>query len=250
LLADAKKGELKAAADDELNDFEKEAMQHGGKPGKKILLSDDVLNAQSLMFFLAGFSTTTNFIAFALYALAAHPKVQEKLREDVEKIAKGDGDFDYDELAQAPYMEMFISEVLRLYPAADRLERICTQDYKDPETGLFVPKDTLVAIPVKSMHTDKKYYENPNKFDPEGHFSPEKKSGRSPYVYLPFGSGPRNCIGMRFALIEGKAAVAHIVHSFLVEPTEKTPLPMRADAGSLQLLPPKGLELKLTPRNK
>jgi cytochrome P450 len=249
LLADAKKGELKAVAEDELNDFEKDAMGHI-KTGKRILLSDEVLNAQSLLFLLAGLSTTTNFIVFCLYALAAYPDVQKRLREEVDKIAKPDGDFDYDELNQLAFMEMFVCEVLRLNPGVTRLERECIKDYKEPETGLFIPKGTLVAIPVMPLHTDPKYYEEPDKFDPELHFSTDKKAGRSPYVYLPFGSGPRNCIGNRFALMEGKGAVAHIVHNFLIEPSDKTPMPMKGVVATMQVLPPTDLELKLTPMGK
>jgi len=247
MLAEAKKGELKAVEEDEMSEFEKEAHDHL-KSGKKVLLTNDVMNAQSLLFFLAGFATTTNFITFMLYALAAHQDVQERLRKELGKIAKNDGDFDYDELGQLEYLEMFVCEVLRKFPAANRLERICAKDYKDPETGLTIPKGTLVAIPVTSIHMEPKYYPNPDKFDPEGHFGSEVKKDRSPYAYLPFGSGPRNCIGMRFALIEGKAAVAHIVHHFKVEPTDKTPLPMKGLPGGLQTLPPTDLELKLTPR--
>lgn len=67
------------------------------------------------------------------------------------------------------------------------------RDYKDPETGLFVPKGAFVAVPVNSIHHDKRYYDNPDAFDPE-HFSAAKKKGRSPYAFLPFGLGVRNCM--------------------------------------------------------
>jgi len=92
---------------------------------------------------------------------------------------------------------------------------------------------------------DERFYEKPNEFYPE-HFSPEKKAERNPYAYLPFGQGPRNCIGMRLALVESKAAIAHAVHNFRIEPTANTKIPVEGRVGSLQMLPPDDLELKFT----
>ncbi|ODM93831.1 Cytochrome P450 9e2 [Orchesella cincta] len=250
LLVEAKKGELKAEGNDELNSFEKDAQIQGSESGeKKQWLTDQIMNSQSLVFFIAGFSTTSNAIIFAAYALAIHQDVQDRLRKEVSKIAKPDGSFDYDDLSTLVYMEMVLCEVLRKFPAAARLERKCVKDYKDSESGLFVPQGTTVGIPAYSIHCDPKYYENPDKFDPE-HFSPEKKAERSPYAYMPFGIGPRNCIGMRFALVETKAALAHLVNSFRIEPTKKTPIPAQGKWVGFGLLPPKGLELKLTPLTK
>lgn len=82
-----------------------------------------------------------------------------------------------------------------MFPATLRLERTCVAEYKDPESGLHVPKGTIVGIPVRSIHYDRKYYETPDKFNPE-HFRPEKKAARSSYAFMAFGAGPRNCIGI------------------------------------------------------
>lgn len=87
-----------------------------------------------------------------------------------------------------------IAEVLRKFPATSRLERVCAKEYRSPDIGLVIPKGALVAIPLNSIHHSKEFYENPDKFDPE-HFSPEKKATRNPYAFMPFGMGPRNCIG-------------------------------------------------------
>ncbi|ODM88521.1 putative cytochrome P450 6a20 [Orchesella cincta] len=147
-----------------------------------------------------------------------HQDVQDKLRNEVSKIVKEDGSLDYDELNTS-----------------------CIWIWS------FV--DSIVIIPVNAIHNDPQYYDNPDKFDPE-HFSPDKKAQRNTYAYLPFGSGPRNCIGMRFALTETKASVAHLVNSFRIEPTKKTPIPMTGYYAGFALHPPKGLELKLTPLKK
>lgn len=80
-----------------------------------------------------------------------------------------------------------------MYPPGTRIERRCTKDYKLPGTDLTIEKDTLVFMTVNAMHRDPQYYPDPDKFDPEGRFSPEEKAKRNPYTYLPFGQGPRNC---------------------------------------------------------
>lgn len=107
LLMEAKKGKLKAVGCDELSSFERDA-QIAGTERKQECLTDEVLNAQSVIFFIAGFSTTSNFITFVLYALAVHQDVQKKLREEVNNAAKEDGSFDYDDLAQLAYMDMVL----------------------------------------------------------------------------------------------------------------------------------------------
>lgn len=68
------------------------------------------------------------------------------------------------------------------------------KEYRNPEIGLVVPKGTVIGIPATAIHHDKEYFENPEKFDPE-HFSPEKKAARNPHAFMPWGFGPRSCIG-------------------------------------------------------
>lgn len=106
LLVEAQRGELKAVGSDELSAFEKEAQISGTE--KKQYLTEEVMNAQSVVFFFAGFSTTSNLITFALYALALHPEVQDRLRQEVAKIVKEDGSFDYDDVGQLVYMDMVV----------------------------------------------------------------------------------------------------------------------------------------------
>lgn len=141
-----------------------------------------------------------------------------------------------------------ISEIMRRYPPAHRLERKCIKDYKVPGSDFTIPKDLIVAVSVQGIHMDPDIYPNPDKFDPE-RFSPENKAKRHSCAYLPFGMGPRNCIGMRFALIESKVALAYIAYNFFVEPTENTPIPVKLDQTAGLNRPVHGLEVKLTPRD-
>jgi cytochrome P450 family 6 len=86
------------------------------------------------------------------------------------------------------------SETLRKYPPLQILMRICTKPYRIPGTDVDLEKDIRVFIPVMGLHYDPKYYPEPERFDPE-RFSDKQKKSRPPYSYLPFGEGPRICIG-------------------------------------------------------
>lgn len=90
---------------------------------------------------------------------------------------------------------MNVAESLRMHPPIAQLERVCTEDYTFPDSDLTLKKGTTVQIPVIGLHYDPEYYPDPYKFNPY-RFSLEEKAKRSPYVYLPFGIGQRNCIGM------------------------------------------------------
>lgn len=89
---------------------------------------------------------------------------------------------------------IFIIETLRKYPPIPTIFRICTEQYKIPDTNVVIDKDTIVQIPILGIHYDPEYYPDPDKFDPE-RFSLENKSQRHQYTWLPFGEGPRICIG-------------------------------------------------------
>lgn len=86
------------------------------------------------------------------------------------------------------------TETLRKYPLTPFIQRECVEDYEIPETGLIIEKGTAVVIPQHGLHWDEKYFPNPQYYDPE-RFSAENKSNITPFTYLPFGNGPRNCIG-------------------------------------------------------
>lgn len=95
------------------------------------------------------------------------------------------------------YYRIFILETLRKYPPLPFLTRECVQEYKIPDTDVIIEKGTKIMIPVKSIHYDSEIYEDPTKFDPD-RFSVENKANRNQYAHLPFGEGPRICIGMIF----------------------------------------------------
>jgi cytochrome P450 family 6 len=92
------------------------------------------------------------------------------------------------------FKNFIITEILRMYPSGTRLERRCVKEYEMPDSDVKIPVGQLVVVSVQGIHRDEQYYTDPEKFDPE-RFTPENKASRPTYSYLPFGMGPRNCIG-------------------------------------------------------
>ncbi|KAK4875979.1 hypothetical protein RN001_012401 [Aquatica leii] len=186
---------------------------------------DDIIFAQALMFFAAGHETTSSTIAFTLHELCVNPDIQQKLREEIfQKIEEYDG-LTYEAVQNMTYLQMVVSETLRKYPLTPLLNRRTEQDYKFSETGLVIEKGTAILISQKALHWDPQYFPNPEKFDPE-RFNSENKQNIPNYVYLPFGDGPRNCIGERFGLLSSKLGIIHVIKNFTVEKNSKTREPI------------------------
>ncbi|CAN7983038.1 unnamed protein product, partial [Ixodes hexagonus] len=102
-----------------------------------------------------------------------------------------------------------------------RLERFAAEDYVLGDTGITVPKGCLIAVPVYAMHHDPEFFPDPFTFNPE-RFSDENVHRIRPYTFLPFGTGPRNCVGNRFALELIKIGLLHVVRSVQFYRTENT----------------------------
>ncbi|XP_047118510.1 probable cytochrome P450 6a14 [Schistocerca piceifrons] len=165
--------------------------------GNKTLTTKEMA-AQAWVFFLGGFETSSTTVSFCLYELSRRPDIQKKLQEEVDDVMrKTNGDVTYDDImTKMPYIEEVVNETLRMYPPGAVLNREVVQDYKLPEYDCVLEKGTKVIIPVMGLHYDRKYFRNPEEFDPE-HFSVEQKASRHPYSYLPFGQGTRICIALQ-----------------------------------------------------
>ncbi|KAL9967756.1 hypothetical protein ACROYT_G026048 [Oculina patagonica] len=192
-------------------------------------LSDEEIVAQAVIFLLAGYETTSNTLAFTLYHLAVNPDVQDKLRTEIKEAMESNaGKKPLLEVAQnIEYLDCVIKESQRLCPAAAQVNRECTEDFD--LNGIHIPAGTEILIPIYVMHYDPDAWQNPEKFDPERFRSPAKDT-RHAFQFLPFGAGPRNCIGMRFALMEVKMALVKILmnYKFVTSPETKMPLEIRA----------------------
>ncbi|XP_049964465.1 cytochrome P450 6a2-like [Schistocerca serialis cubense] len=138
-------------------------------------------------------------------------------------------------------------QTLRMYPSVPVLNREVVQDYKLPGYDCVLEEGTKVFIPVLGLHHDRKFFRNPEKFDPE-HFSEEQKASRHPYCYLPFGEGPRLCIGMRFGLMQVKLALVHLLSKFDFLPVGDKQSKLRMAPNNVVLTPIGGIELRVEHR--
>ncbi|XP_011702923.1 PREDICTED: probable cytochrome P450 6a14 [Wasmannia auropunctata] len=182
--------------------------------------------AQSYVFFVAGFETSSMTATFALYELALHQDIQEKVRKEIDEIlTKYCNDLTYDAVNEMAYLHKVVNETMRKYPPLPMLNRICTKELILPTTNICVPEGTLVTIPVLGLHRDPSIYPDPDKFDPE-RFNADKIEKRHPYTYLPFGEGPRNCIGSRFGYVLTKVGLVSLLSKYKFKLDPRTPVPL------------------------
>ncbi|XP_075831507.1 cytochrome P450 3A6-like [Microtus pennsylvanicus] len=207
-------------------------------------LSDMEIMAQSITFIFAGYDTTSTTLSFIMYLLATHPDVQKKLQHEIDLALPKKAPATYEALLEMEYLDMVVSEAMRLYPVANRVSRINKKDVEI--NGILIPKGTVVIMPVYALHQDPKYWPEPEQFRPE-RFSKENKDRINPCTYLPFGYGPRSCIGMRFALINMKLAIVKMLQNFSVLPCEETEVPLKLRKAFL-LTPEKPIVLKIISR--
>ncbi|KAI4456099.1 cytochrome p450 [Holotrichia oblita] len=202
-------------------------------PAKQKLTIEDII-AQALIFFLAGFETASTLLSHCLHELAVNVDVQKRLQQEIDDaFKKSEGkDLTYECVANMKYLDIVISETLRKWPPAAILNRRCGKDFLIEgdetygEAPFLLQKGLGLMIPVYGIHMDPKYFPRPTNFDPE-RFNDENKHNIVPYSYLPFGTGPRNCIGSRFALLESKTLLTYILSKFDVIPTAKTEIPLK-----------------------
>ncbi|KAK9505569.1 hypothetical protein O3M35_009589 [Rhynocoris fuscipes] len=189
-----------------------------------IEFTPSLLAAQCFVFFAAGFETSSSVQSYGFYELAMNQDIQDRLRKEIDEVCeKYGGKLTYQALSEMTYLDQVISEVIRKYPTLPFLERKCTKQYSFPNyPEIVIEEGTKIYIPVYSLHHDPKYFPNPDKFDPD-RFSAENKSSITPYTYLPFGEGPRYCIGMRFGQLQTRMGIASILKKYKVLPNKDTP---------------------------
>ncbi|XP_058837419.1 probable cytochrome P450 9f2 isoform X1 [Topomyia yanbarensis] len=224
-----------------------------GRSTHNRMWTENELVSQCFLFFVAGFDSVSTALTFVCYELLANPDVQQKLYEEIvatDELLRGNS-LTYDALQKMQYMDMVVSETLRLWPPAPFSDRVCVKDYLFDDgkgTRVKIDKGQTLWFPITALHHDPQYYPDPYKFDPE-RFSEANRSQINPTVYLPFGIGPRNCIGSRFALMEVKAVLYNLLKNFTFERTEKSKIPLRLAESIVALQTKDGVWLELVPRD-
>ena len=173
-------------------------------------MSDEQLINESGAFFFAGHETTSNTLSWTWYLLAKHPGVEAKLHDELDTVLAGRAPGLAD-LENLPYTRMVIEESMRLYPAAWITSRQAIEaDQIGPYT---IPAGAMVILNFSGIHRSPLYWDNPDSFEPE-RFSPERSADRPRHVYLPFGEGPRQCIGNQFAMMEAQLVLATVAQRY------------------------------------
>ncbi|XP_060524722.1 cytochrome P450 6a2-like isoform X2 [Cylas formicarius] len=202
-----------------------ETITSPNKSGESFLSMNEVA-AQCFVFFAGGFETSSNVMAFTLYELALNQEIQSKVRETVNKVLDGhNGEITYESIQEMTYLENAINEAMRKYPVLPILPRISTKRYKIPDSDLVLEAGTRVWIPVAGLHWDPNIYPDPERYDPD-RFSEQNQALKSNPVYLPFGEGPRQCIGLRFGMLQSKIGLASILRNFKVTLNAQTATPL------------------------
>jgi len=167
-------------------------------------MSDRQLRDELMTLFGAGHETTAVALTWTWYLLSCHPEVQAKLDEELDRVLAGRPP-SVSDLPRLPYTEMVIREVLRLYPPAPGFAREPVEDVTIG--GYEIPKGSLITISTHALHHDPRFFPDPERFDPE-RFAPAWEERIPRHAYLPFGGGPRVCIGNGFAMMEARLILA------------------------------------------
>jgi len=229
-------------------------METRGKrgPGKELTIED--MTAQAFIFFFGGFDTVSTLMCFAAHEIAVNPDVQAKLFNEIDEVLRTTkGELTYDKLNGMQYLDAVINEALRLWPVAIVLDRMCVEDFELPpalpgDKPFLLKKGMNVWFPVYGLHRDPKYFEKPDEFYPE-RFLDENKRDINSTAYIPFGIGPRMCIGNRFALLETKVMLFHLLARCELKMCSKTTYPMRLSKASFTMLADGGFWLKIQARD-
>ncbi len=183
-----------------------QALIAASDPATGRTLSDDEIRDELVAFMLAGHDTTATTLTYAMWALGHHPDMQNKVRAEV--VAIGDRELTPDDVPALGYTVQVLHEALRLCPPAAATGRTAMHDIE--VDGYRVEAGTMLVVGIYALHRDPALWDHPLVFDPD-RFSPQNSAGRDRWQYLPFGAGPRSCIGDHFAMLEATLALATII---------------------------------------
>lgn len=189
---------------------------------------DLILKANALVLFIAGFDTTAIGLSIICHRLVLYPEVQEKLIKEIDAELEDDDEIKAETLQNLKYLTQVIHESFRFESIMSSHERMCTKDYTIPDTNMTIPKGRIVKVYFKNMQQDEANFKNPNNFDPDN-FAPENEHNK--FAYMAFSQGPRNCVGMRFAMMSTQIALISILRKHRLVACEKT------NMGKLELDP-------------
>ncbi|EAT38539.2 AAEL009591-PA [Aedes aegypti] len=257
LLLQARRNELKTdETDEKFNDAGFATVQeHLEAPTKNpIEWTDYDIAATVATFFFGGAESTTALLCFTIYELALNQHVQQKLLAEIDSVQKtvGTEKLTYESMQQMKYLDMVISETLRKWPPFGVTNRRCTKPYQIQDVdghSVTIEKGQVVFLPIQHIHRDPHFFPNPMRFDPE-RFATENRDQLNQDAYLPFGAGPRNCIGSRLSLMQTKCFLYYLISTFEVQLSNRTEVPIEIDLKATGLNSKNGFWFHLIQRVK
>jgi len=204
-------------------------------------LTDKELRDQLVTLFLAGHETTSHALTWTLYCLAENPRAERALHEELDRVL-GDRDPTYEDLGRLPYTEQVVHESMRLYPPVYSVAR---KAHEDTEIGGYpVRAGSEVVLWIYMTHRDPRFYPEPHAFRPE-RFTPDEEAKRPRLAHLPFGAGPRACIGKVFAMVEARLLLATLARRWRLQ---LAPGQRVAAQPRITLVPKHGMRMTLAVR--
>ncbi|XP_064489995.1 cytochrome P450 3A41-like [Ornithodoros turicata] len=210
---------------------------------KQAVLEDRHVLANSFLFLTAGFDTTASSLTFTVYCLAKYPEEQEKVYAELSKLIPSGEGFTYDNVRELKYLDAVVNESLRMYPSVALFtSRACGEDVTIMDRR--IPAGTNVLIPTWQLHHDPELWSDPWDFKPDRFLQEEF----NPTAFLPFGLGPRICIGKRLALLELKVALCKLLRKYSVTLSETVSEPLQLSIPTSLLHARDGVNVRLVPR--
>ena len=184
-------------------------------------LDDEQIADNILTFIAAGHETTAVALGWTFMFLARHPECAARLTAEIEAVTGG-GAVRPEHVADLAYARQVVSETMRLYPPAPIIARAVARELE--VGGVTLPPGSVVYVPIQVVHRHPALWSEPDVFDPD-RFAPEAVRARHRFAYLPFGAGPRICIGSQFATMEAVAILAVLAKALRLELFEPVPPP-------------------------
>ena len=204
-------------------------------------MSDTQLVDNILAFLLAGYDTTATALTWTLYLLSQSPDWAGRLEAEIDEVVP-EGPITAEHVDRLTKVQQVLKEAMRMYPPAPTVQRYTREDIRFG--GRDIKAGTLLVIPIYAIHRHQKLWDDPNRFDPD-RFAPEREAAYSRYQFMPFGGGPRICIGASFALIEATVILATLVRAARFDyAAAEPPWPV----ARMFLTPKDGMPMRVNPR--
>jgi cytochrome P450 len=241
--------EMRARADGILMEYIKTRRQQ--VPGNDLLqtlmdaryidgegMSDELVLSESMQLLVAGHETSSNGLSWLLYLLSTHPECLERVRDEFDSVL-GDAPLTFSDVPRLEFATQVIQEALRLYPPFWMIDRMAVAD--DSVGDIAIPRGSTVIVYVYGAHHAPRYWDNPESFDPE-RFA--KGNVHTPFTHLPFGGGPRSCIGSNYAMLQILMILSDLLRIYDFELTPGQTI----EAHPMVILRPKhGIRMSFTP---